>query len=384
MRTVTLIEEKDLREAIRKLLFEQSGPFATAAYAAQYDFYKEKEKEAQQKLAATKESILGKKFAYEEKAPTEGRVCAKMSNGSFVAKVYSKATIKDPIARSKGRLLTDDELIDFYDGNWQVREWFNERISPLIQEVVDQNAKTNRKKIPEILYKEHGLFVLTVNPERPEYASTEAAVDAAAEGRCSFSIRDFSKEMGRIRTISDPEDREQQILRVMACAKGWTFDSFAYAIFQFVVSSLAGVVASALATPAAGVAASVVVDTAMDMIPGYFLCGMYAAAGKRQTAVELGIVTTINMLSPSIISKLTKTSWKMLVASLGVGVFTLIINKVTKTMFGEDFGFTTDEIKSWIDSNPDGTVDQLKSRFGKDILQMKEPIDFMRKLYPPI
>lgn len=383
-----ILAEKDLRRIIHSILSAdsvQNESKIVREFFTPLPFLLYSDSGKEQELAGpgpSKPEILGKKFSYTDKGEPEGVVIASFDQKN-VAKVYSKATVKDPVGAGKGRLLNIEELDD--RSNWSFPEWFIKNpklIQEPLEKIIEDNIESNPENIPNILYKNLGIFLVTSPIFRPSFGSTEGAIDAATQGKCSFGIRDFKKEFDRIFQLPpNSEERDVQILRVMNCAKAWTSDSFIYAIAQFVIS----LIVSAVGTPAAGIA----VETAMDAIPGYALFGMYLMAGKRQTAIQLLITTTLACVTPTIAEKITLkfriSGWKTFLGILGGSAFLIWISKkVTTMMFGEDFGLTEREVDEWIKSQPDGSIQDLMASFPIDFKEISDIESLMRKIYPAL
>ena len=386
MKNAIVIRESDIRRAIRKTLSEASDSQWDRIHQSQMKDISKSVAASKAKIAAVKESILGKKFAYVYKGPHEGVIIAKItSSGPYVAKVYSKATTKDPVAAGKGRLIREDEILK-YDA-WTFPEWYTTQFDWLrgpVEETLNMAEQIGIPGVLRRLYYTNGLFVLTVDPQRPTFTGTEKSVEQAQKGECSFSIRDFNAEYKRLDDL-EGEEAHLQKLRLVACFKSWTQDSILYAIAQFIVSSLATAAVSVVATPAGGAVAGIATDAVLDGMPGFFIAGFYAGAGKRQKALEAILVTLILILTPVLLKKFVKGTWKTLLASLGVGVIVLIINKVTKMMFGDDFGFTAAEANEYFNSLPDESVESFtRSRAVLKGNEQTDTVALMRKLYPAL
>lgn len=203
----------------------------------------------------------------------------------FIAIRYSTSRIS--VIPEYGRELNIEEIksIDaskFYDVFVsQKSEAFN--TIKHIQSMSDEDIE----QFKGVLFSRYTIFVPKMNKfQRPVFAATEAAQEAARNGKCTISMRTepevFMAQLGSY--LYDPASMtDEEKLQIMICLKDNTVDSLGYALAQALLS-------------ATGI--GIGVEVLSDLIPGLILAHFYSKQGNQNEANRIIAMTLIAAFVP--------------------------------------------------------------------------------------
>jgi hypothetical protein len=353
-----VISESQIRRAIRQILLEQdlfgSDPLGDAPLQTRGPVEKG-------------ENLLGKKFSYEYKGEPQCVIVlgdkrlnesADISEGgpTYIAIVYSNATVTDPVAAGYGRLITPIDLANISVLNVYLP--FVDKFSSAMS-LVDYLTSYPDKVKPDDgldLYKRFKLFVPDLEKlKKPKFESTEAAYQKSVAGECVMSTGDVIEQLVAIRidplAVKRQEMSDEEEWQFIKCLQSKTVESDVYAILQMGASLLG---------------AGIMVEVLSDLIPGAFIIGYHIKRGNWAEAVKSTLqLLTVTVLPSYIQKKLKDQPVKMFFGTLvSINAVFYIIDELYELMGIESV------------RPPHAEIERL---YNEQIAQVEDPVAFQNE-----
>lgn len=242
------------------------------------------------------ESLVGKKFSYEDKGfPQCVIIASSKDSKNKLAKVYSAATIKDPVERGFGKI-PDIDVIESIDTDL-VFDVFAEtypQAYSAIKLLSNRPDETSPGDL-RVLYNSFGIFVPDMSKlKRPAFESTAGAFEKSTKGECAISWSDFILNMFVLRY--DPTNLKGALspdehFRTIQCLQSRTLDSNLYAVLQMILTMTG---------------AGYVVEILSDLIPGLYILTYHIKQKNWADATRTALQVIACTLLPAAVEKAIK------------------------------------------------------------------------------